>query len=455
MARVGFSHVTKDFRGVRAVDDLSLEVDEGEFVVLVGPSGCGKTTALRMTAGLETVTDGEISIGGRVVNDVPSSKRDIAMVFQNYALYPHLTVFENIAFGLQQRRIPRKEVKQRVVEIARKLELDQLLNRKPKALSGGQRQRVAMGRAIVRHPAAFLMDEPLSNLDAKLRVQMRAEIRALQRDLGTTTIYVTHDQIEAMTMGDRVAVIRRGVLQQVARPNELYRRPANIFVAGFIGSPAMNLVEAEVVRNEGIALRIGEDELRLLDEAARRRVGARAGERLALGVRPEDVRVAESFEVGTTLRGEVFDVEDLGAEVVVHLDIDAVPVVTDDVREIAGDSDRVSLETLSAEARERRTRVLARLPAQTELRVRDVVPVTFEQRALHFFDLATGVAIAPGAEGRKGEGESTPGDPEVVRALDEETYADEQAFGAALTSKETTARARSPARRTSGGSYQT
>jgi multiple sugar transport system ATP-binding protein len=455
VARVGFSHVTKDFRGVRAVDDLSLEVDEGEFVVLVGPSGCGKTTALRMTAGLETVTDGEISIGGRVVNDVPSSKRDIAMVFQNYALYPHLTVFENIAFGLQQRRIPRKEVKQRVVEIARKLELDQLLNRKPKALSGGQRQRVAMGRAIVRHPAAFLMDEPLSNLDAKLRVQMRAEIRALQRDLGTTTIYVTHDQIEAMTMGDRVAVIRRGVLQQVARPNELYRRPANIFVAGFIGSPAMNLVEAEVVRNEGIALRIGEDELRLLDEAARRRVGARAGERLALGVRPEDVRVAESFEAGTTLRGEVFDVEDLGAEVVVHLDIDAVPVVTDDVREIVGDSDRVSLETLSAEARERRTRVLARLPAQTELRVRDVVPVTFEQRALHFFDLATGVAIAPGAEGRKGEGESTPGDPEVVRALDEETYADEQAFGAALTSKETTARARSPARRTSGGSYQT
>jgi multiple sugar transport system ATP-binding protein len=398
VAQVAFSHVTKDFRGVRAVDDLTLEVDDGEFVVLVGPSGCGKTTALRMTAGLEPVTDGEISIGGRVVNDVPSSKRDIAMVFQNYALYPHLTVFENIAFGLQQRRMPRREVKQRVVEIARTLELDQLLGRKPKALSGGQRQRVAMGRAIVRHPAAFLMDEPLSNLDAKLRVQMRAEIRSLQRDLGTTTIYVTHDQIEAMTMGDRVAVIRRGVLQQVAKPNELYRRPANIFVGGFIGSPAMNLVEAEVVRNEGIALRIGEDELRLLDETAIRRVPPHSGRRLALGVRPEDVHVAESFETGATLRGEVYDVEDLGAEVVVHLDIDAVPVVTEDVREIAGDSDRVSLQTLSAEARDRRTRVLARLPAETELRARDVVPITFEQRALHFFDLATGAATAPGAK---------------------------------------------------------
>jgi multiple sugar transport system ATP-binding protein len=399
MARVAFSHVTKDFRGTRAVDDLTLAVDDGEFVVLVGPSGCGKTTALRMTAGLETVTEGEISIGGRVVNDVPSSKRDVAMVFQNYALYPHLTVFENIAFGLQQRRMPRREVKQRVVEIARKLELDQLLSRKPRALSGGQRQRVAMGRAIVRHPAAFLMDEPLSNLDAKLRVQMRAEIRSLQRELGTTTIYVTHDQIEAMTMGDRVAVIRRGALQQVATPGELYRRPANIFVAGFIGSPAMNLVEAEVVCADGIALRIGDDELRLLDDAAMRRVAPHGGRRLALGVRPEDVHVAESFEAGATLRGEVFDVEDLGAEVVAHLDIDAVPVVTDDVREIAGDSDRVSLQTLSAEARDRRTRVLARLPAETELRVRDVVPISFEQQTLHFFDLSTGAATTPRAEG--------------------------------------------------------
>jgi multiple sugar transport system ATP-binding protein len=390
--------VTKDFRGVRAIDDLTLEVDDGEFVVLVGPSGCGKTTALRMTAGLETVTVGEITIGERVVNDVPSSKRDIAMVFQNYALYPHLTVFENIAFGLQQRRMPRREVKQRVVDIARKLELDQLLDRKPRALSGGQRQRVAMGRAIVRRPAAFLMDEPLSNLDAKLRVQMRAEIRSLQRDLATTALYVTHDQIEAMTMGDRVAVIRRGVLQQVARPNELYRRPANIFVAGFIGSPAMNLVEAEVVRDEGIVLRIGADKLLVVDESAKHALSPHVGRRLALGIRPEDVQVAESFVGGATLRGEVFDVEDLGAEVVVHLDVDAVPVVTDDIREIAGDSDRVSLQTLSAEARDRRTRVLARLPAETELRVRDVVPITFEQRAMHFFDLVTGAAIVRRAD---------------------------------------------------------
>src|SRR5216684_1607451 len=247
MARVDFEAVTKEFDGgVLAVDDLNLSIGDGEFMVLVGPSGCGKTTALRMTAGLEAISSGAVSIDGRVVNDVPSAKRDIAMVFQNYALYPHMTVFENMAFGLQQRRMPKKEVEHRVREIARLLELEPYLSRKPRALSGGQRQRVAMGRAIVRRPSVFLMDEPLSNLDAKLRVQMRTEIRTLQRELGVTTMYVTHDQVEAMTMGDRVAVLRKGVLQQVAPPHELFRSPVNLFVAGFIGSPAMNLLEATV-----------------------------------------------------------------------------------------------------------------------------------------------------------------------------------------------------------------
>src|SRR5467141_2738818 len=247
MAQVEFVEVTKEFAGgVRAVENLNLRIDDGEFVVFVGPSGCGKTTALRMTAGLEAISEGTISIGDREVNDLPSAKRDIAMVFQNYALYPHMSVFENMAFGLQQHRMPKREIAERVHEVARLLELEAYLSRKPKALSGGQRQRVAMGRAIVRRPAVFLMDEPLSNLDAKLRVQMRAEIRTLQRELGVTTMYVTHDQTEAMTMGDRVAVMRRGVLQQVASPHELFRRPVNLFVAGFIGSPAMNFLDAQV-----------------------------------------------------------------------------------------------------------------------------------------------------------------------------------------------------------------
>src|SRR5258705_2779252 len=244
MAQVEFSEVTKEFAGgVRAVENLNLQIDDGEFVVLVGPSGCGKTTALRMTAGLEAISEGTISIGDRVVNDVPSSKRDIAMVFQSYALYPHMSVFENMAFGLQQQRLSKGEIERRVRNIAQLLELEEYLGRKRKALSGGQRQRVAMGRAIVRDPQVFLMDEPLSNLDAKLRVSTRTQIASLQRRLGITTVYVTHDQVEAMTMGDRVAVLKDGLLQQVGTPRELYDRPVNVFVAGFIGSPAMNLLE--------------------------------------------------------------------------------------------------------------------------------------------------------------------------------------------------------------------
>src|ERR1700733_10761379 len=265
MARIALDHVEKVYSGgVKALDDLNLEVREGEFMVLVGPSGCGKSTALRSIAGLEEITGGTISIGERVVNDLPPKDRDIAMVFQNYALYPHMTVADNLAFGLKLRHTPKAEIKRRVGEAAELLGLEPYLGRKPAALSGGQRQRVAMGRAIVREPAAFLMDEPLSNLDAKLRVQMRAEIAALQRELGVTTIYVTHDQVEAMTMGDRVAVMRKGELQQVAEPQTLYDHPVNLFVAGFIGSPSMNMAEATVEQqNGGYAARVGDQQLRI------------------------------------------------------------------------------------------------------------------------------------------------------------------------------------------------
>ena len=252
LAGVAFEQMSKVYPdGTKAVDDLTLEIGDGEFMVLVGPSGCGKTTALRMVAGLEDITGGLLKIGDRVVNNVPSRDRDIAMVFQSYALYPHLSVYENIAFGLKIKKMPKEEIEKRVADAARILGLEPFLKRKPRALSGGQRQRVAMGRAIVRQPQAFLMDEPLSNLDAKLRVQMRAEIAGLQRSLGVTTIYVTHDQVEAMTMGDRVAVMRKGQLQQVAEPQTLYDRPVNLFVGGFIGSPSMNMVEATLARENG------------------------------------------------------------------------------------------------------------------------------------------------------------------------------------------------------------
>src|SRR5213592_3546002 len=265
MAGVTFDGVTKTYPdGTTAVNSMDLVIDDEEFMVLVGPSGCGKTTALRMVAGLEDISRGRLLIGDRVVNHLPSRDRDIAMVFQSYALYPHLTVYENIAFGLRVKKVPKEEIDRRVKEAARILDLEPFLKRKPRALSGGQRQRVAMGRAIVRQPQAFLMDEPLSNLDAKLRVQMRAEISRLQQDLGVTTIYVTHDQVEAMTMGDRVAVMRKGELQQVASPQELYDEPVNLFVGGFIGSPAMNMLEATLERaNGGIVASMGSQRLSL------------------------------------------------------------------------------------------------------------------------------------------------------------------------------------------------
>jgi multiple sugar transport system ATP-binding protein len=294
MANVTYEHVTKKFDDAAAVQDLTLQVADGEFMVLVGPSGCGKSTALRMLAGLEKVTEGRILIGERVVNNVAPQSRDIAMVFQSYALYPHMTVYDNLAFGLRNKKVPKKDIDRRVRKAAEILDLDPLIKRKPRQLSGGQRQRVALGRAIVREPAAFLMDEPLSNLGAKLRVQTRAEILKLQRDLDTTTIYVTHDQVEAMTMGDRIAVMKLGVLQQVGTPSDVYREPTNVFVAGFIGSPAMNLVPASVIDGAGGADRIA-------------------------GFRPEHVRVRNGRVDGIDFEARVEVVEYLGDEQLVHM----------------------------------------------------------------------------------------------------------------------------------------
>ena len=399
MASVAFEGVTKIFGdGTRAVDELDLHIVNGEFMVLVGPSGCGKTTALRMVAGLEEISSGAISIGEHVVNDLSPKSRDIAMVFQSYALYPHLTVYDNIAFALKIRRLPKAEIRRRVEEAARILDLQPHLNRKPRALSGGQRQRVAMGRAIVRQPQAFLMDEPLSNLDAKLRVQMRADIKRLQSDLGVTTIYVTHDQVEAMTMGDRVAVMRKGELQQVASPDEVYRRPLNMFVAGFIGSPAMNMLEATVERrDDALEIVVGEARIELghATVAAHPALASYNGRPIVLGIRPESLEDAALVADGARHRlpGRAELREALGPDVLVHFSIAARQAVTDDVRELVEDvGDDRRLERLVSGVESRAT-LVGRFSPDTRTREGDTIEVALDERSLHFFDPHTGLAI--------------------------------------------------------------
>ena len=400
MAEVEFDQVGKIYPdGTRAVNGMDLDIQDGEFMVLVGPSGCGKTTALRMVAGLEDISEGVVKIGDRVVNHVPPRDRDIAMVFQSYALYPHLTVYDNIAFGLKLRREKKSEIDKRVREAARILGLEPFLKRKPRALSGGQRQRVAMGRAIVRQPQAFLMDEPLSNLDAKLRVQTRAEISRLQDDLGVTTIYVTHDQVEAMTMGDRVAVMRKGELQQVAPPQELYERPVNLFVGGFIGSPAMNMLEASLERaNGGLVARAGSQSIALGEEtlSTHPRLKDYAGKAVVLGIRPEDLEdaaLASDAPADRRLQGKVVLREALGSDLMVHFVVDAKPSLTEDARELAQDvgDERAVQEVETGEVAE--TTVVGRFDPRSKVKEDEMAEVAVDTRALHFFDPETGSAI--------------------------------------------------------------
>jgi multiple sugar transport system ATP-binding protein len=397
MAEVALDHVEKVYEnGFRAVHELSLEIHDGEFLVLVGPSGCGKTTALRMVAGLEEISDGTITIGGRVVNDLTPKERDIAMVFQNYALYPHLTVAENIAFGLRLRKEPKKQINEKVEWAGKLLGLTQYLNNRPKELSGGQRQRVAMGRAIVREPQVFLMDEPLSNLDAKLRVQMRAEIAKIQRQVGVTTVYVTHDQIEAMTMGDRVAVMRKGELQQLGAPQALYDNPENLFVASFIGSPAMNLVEGEIIRSNGdLGIQLGDQKLPIPGEVASKRPGLAdyEGRTVAVGIRPEHIEDASIEPDGRPrLRGHVSVTEALGSEVLAHVEVPAKPVSSDELIEVV-EGDEAVRQGLEAAAAERRTTIVARFDATTRAKPGADVEMAVEVGKLQFFDLDTGSSI--------------------------------------------------------------
>jgi multiple sugar transport system ATP-binding protein len=407
VASVSFERASKVYPdGTRAVSDLQLEIPDAQFMVLVGPSGCGKTTALRMLAGLESISEGVIRIGERVVNHVPSRDRDIAMVFQSYALYPHLSVFENIAFGLRVKKVPKDEIGRRVANAARILDLEPFLKRKPRALSGGQRQRVAMGRAIVREPQAFLMDEPLSNLDAKLRVQMRAEIAGLQHDLGVTTIYVTHDQVEAMTMGDRVAVMRKGELQQVDEPQTLYERPVNLFVGGFIGSPAMNMIEATLARrNGGYVVSAGSSTLALDDEtlAAHPDLPSFDGREVIVGIRPEhleDAALAPDTPQDRRLRGPVVLREALGSEIMVHFEIDAKAAMTEHVRELAEDTDAVAVSEMTKE--QARTTIVGRFGARSDVREGRTAEVAVDTRSLHFFDPETGLGIYDGENPKKG-----------------------------------------------------
>ncbi|HEY7206750.1 MAG TPA: sn-glycerol-3-phosphate ABC transporter ATP-binding protein UgpC [Gaiellaceae bacterium] len=392
MAGIALERLTKVFPdGTEAVSSVDLDIPDGALAVVVGPSGCGKTTVLRMVAGLEEASTGTIRIGDRVVNDLSPRDRDIAMVFQNYALYPQLSVFDNMAFGLKLRRADKREISRRVHEAARILDLEELLDRKPARLSGGQRQRVAMGRAIVREPQAFLMDEPLSNLDAKLRVQMRAEISRLQRQLGVTTMYVTHDQTEAMTMGDLVAVLRKGVLQAFDTPERLYNHPANLFVAGFIGSPAMNLLQTKLERLDGtLVARPGRERLQL-DGAVRARPGLAQyeGRSVALGIRSESLEDA-ALVGGEASRGRLSGVvelrEDMGSDVFAHVRVEAASVLTEETRD--------AIDEVGAQhAGNGTTTVVARLSPRTRAREGDAIELAVDGDALHFFDLETGEGI--------------------------------------------------------------
>jgi multiple sugar transport system ATP-binding protein len=400
VAGIGLEDVGKVYAdGTRAVSDLDLDIRDGEFMVLVGPSGCGKTTALRMVAGLEEISEGTVRIGDQVVNGLPARDRDIAMVFQNYALYPHMTVYGNMAFGLKLRKESKEEIDRRVREAARILGLEEFLGRRPRALSGGQRQRVAMGRAIVREPQAFLMDEPLSNLDAKLRVQMRSEIAKIQRDLGTTTIYVTHDQVEAMTMGDRVAVMRKGLLQQVEAPQVLYDHPLNLFVAGFIGSPAMNMVEGTLARSDGaMFVEFGGFRLRVDDEAIRARPALTKfeGKNLVIGLRPEsmeDASLVPGAPEDRRIQALVDLREALGSQIVIHFTLDAPMVLTEDTKELAHDASGEALEDLTRQAEESKSRFVAQLDPRTHVREGDRIKLVVDTARFHFFDPETGLAI--------------------------------------------------------------
>jgi multiple sugar transport system ATP-binding protein len=397
VADVALDQITKIYEnGFEAVSNLSLDIADGEFLVLVGPSGCGKTTALRMIAGLEEITKGEIRIGGRRVNEVPSRDRDIAMVFQSYALYPHMSVLDNISFGLKLRRMPKEEIQRRVDRSAATLGLQDLLDRRPRMLSGGQRQRVAMGRAIVRNPEVFLMDEPLSNLDAKLRVQMRSDIAALQRELAVTMTYVTHDQIEAMTMGDRVAVMRKGVLQQVDAPQTLYDEPDNLFVGGFIGSPPMNMAEGTIVEHgDGLAVRLGEQQVTIDPEAYAARPALRAyvGRTIAVGVRSEDLSEPgprNEVPPDQRLRSQALLTEALGSEIVVHFEVPASPVQTEDTKELEED---IGLGDITQALELAGTKFVASFSPRSKVTLGDPIEVGVDTTRLYFFDLDTGLAI--------------------------------------------------------------
>ncbi|MDQ2909692.1 MAG: sn-glycerol-3-phosphate ABC transporter ATP-binding protein UgpC [Actinomycetota bacterium] len=392
MATIEFNSVSKVYDdGTQAVYDLDLAIEDGELMVVVGPSGCGKTTALRMLAGLEEISGGEIRIGERVVNDLTPKDRDIAMVFQNYALYPHMTVEQNLAFGLKLRKLPKEEVRKRVRQAAETLEIEEYLKRKPRALSGGQRQRVAMGRAIVREPQAFLMDEPLSNLDAKLRVQVRAEIHQLQRRVGVTTVYVTHDQVEAMTLGDRVAVMRNGRLQQVDTPQTLYDNPVNQFVAGFIGSPSINLVESELERADGgLWVRLGEHRLPVDSKLASRHSGLEdyVGKTIQLGIRPEDfedIALEPDTPPERRLKTTCDLTEPLGSEVLVHFTVSATGVLTE-----AASAEGIGADpTIEAG----KTRMVARVSPRTRIAEGAPIELAVDTTRLYFFDPETTAAI--------------------------------------------------------------